>query len=413
MTKPSPCLQLRTIQNVASALLRFALVGIVAIASSAELSCRRESAPEDVGLPYSGSFDKAALLTALSKTVQGRQEQLLKEATDLEAATRAFVADSAKRSDAQIAWRKTMSAMQQLDAMRLGPLAQNASPGGRDLRDPLYSWPVVSRCAVEQAIAQKAYEDPNFNVIAFVNTRGLATLEYLLFYPGDDNACPSENPLNANNQWATLSTEERSLRKQAYALVVAQDVHKRAQELVRAWQPEGGGFATELPTAGKGSKVFATERAALNAVSDPIFSLSIDLKNMKVGKPLGITGCLTASCPEAWESTFARASGAHVRSNLAGMRAILFGEQSSADLAFDDLLRAIGAGEFAARLEAHLMDALAKAEAVMDFEAALAADPTQIRALYDALKVLEVDLKTEFASLLNLELPKVVEGDND
>jgi hypothetical protein len=36
-----------------------------------------------------------------------------------------------------------------------------------------------------------------------------------------------------------------------------------------------------------------------------------------------------------------------------------------------------------------------------------------IRALHTALRLLEVDLKTEFATILNLELPKPAEGDND
>ena len=40
-------------------------------------------------------------------------------------------------------------------------------------------------------------------------------------------------------------------------------------------------------------------------------------------------------------------------------------------------------------------------------------DPAGVKALYDSLRVIVVLLKTEFISVLDLELPKRVEGDND
>ena len=59
--------------------------------------------------------------------------------------------------------------------------------------------------------------------------------------------------------------------------------------------------------------------------------------------------------------------------------------------------------------------ALAAVDAIPqgDLGAALRDDPARVRALYDAVKKLSDDLKSEFVTVLDLELPRKVEGDND
>ena len=46
-------------------------------------------------------------------------------------------------------------------------------------------------------------------------------------------------------------------------------------------------------------------------------------------------------------------------------------------------------------------------------EQALYVDPSRVRALHAAVKAITDPLKTEFLTVLNLDLPKVSEGDND
>jgi hypothetical protein len=65
-----------------------------------------------------------------------------------------------------------------------------------------------------------------------------------------------------------------------------------------------------------------------------------------------------------------------------------------------------------------MLAALSGAEAAVDeldppLEQALASDPQKVRAVYDAVKALTDPLKTEFVTVLNLELPRTSEGDND
>jgi predicted lipoprotein len=382
-------------------------------------ACRSEgnassSSGASGALPDSGAFNRAALLGAFADTIVSSYREFATSSEALKGAVDAWAANGdAARPAAQEAFRTTFRVWHVADAMRVGPLAMNSSPGGRELRDPIYAWPLQSRCAVEQALVDKVYEDPNFAVVAFANVRGLATLEYLLFYSGTDNACPAENPINRSGRWAAITADDLAQRRRAYAKVVVADVAKRAGELVTAWSDPGGNFASELRQAGQGSKVFGNERIAMNAVSDSVLTLSLELKNMKVGEPVGTVKCTKATCPEALESPFARVSIENVRANLEGMRRILLGKTTNADLGFDDLLTAIGAGEFAASLTQTVETALARAKEVSSLEDAVAGDLTAAKALYEALKALEVALKTQFTALLNLEIPKVVEGDND
>ena len=49
----------------------------------------------------------------------------------------------------------------------------------------------------------------------------------------------------------------------------------------------------------------------------------------------------------------------------------------------------------------------------VSLEQALATDPAKVMTVYTAFKGLTDLLKTEFVTVLNLELPKTTQGDND
>ena len=84
-------------------------------------------------------------------------------------------------------------------------------------------------------------------------------------------------------------------------------------------------------------------------------------------------------------------------------------------LGFDDWLRAAyPEGD----LDERMLEALKQAQRVVaDFEGSLEVafydDPEAARRIHAAIKSLTDLLKTEFVSVLNLELPMTAEGDND
>lgn len=378
------------------------------------LSCRsREGDPgtSSGSTPDAGGFDKAALLRAFGDCAFGTYKEFQVEAIAFDAA-----AKSGDVAAAQEAWKKAMDVWERAEVIKYGPAAMTGQPGGQDLRDPIYAWPLVGRCLIDQTIADKLYESPTFTTTSLVSTRSLAAAEYLLFEPTTQNGCPADNDINAKGTWAALGDAEIQKRKLDYVKVIAADVIVRAQKLVDAWDPAKGNFITEIASAGS-SKTFASQQLAFNAVSDAMFYLDIEVKNMKVGQPAKLDeSCAAPPCSGVVESPWAKRSKEHIRANMDGYDKLLRGcGPGNTGLGFDDLLGAVGAPQVATKLD----DSVAQIRAALDalkepsFEDDIAKNPAGVRALFDALRNNAVVMKTEMASVLNLELPKVVASDND
>ncbi|WP_437955375.1 imelysin family protein [Sorangium sp. So ce119] len=364
-----------------------------------------------------GPFSKAKLLTAAADCALNRACEFEAQARALNDRASALARDPGEPNAAAArgAWLAAMRVWQEAEVFRFGPAASSTQPGGQDLRDQIYAWPLVSRCKIEEQIVSRAYAQPSFSS-SLINARGLAALEYLVFYGGADNACSQFSPINASGTWAALGAGDLARRKADYAAAAAADVLARAGALARAWAPEAGSFREKLTQAGRGSPVYATEQDALNAVSDAMFYIEKELKDWKLGRPLGFTeDCTTPTCPEALESRFAQASTAHLRANLSGFRRLFQGcGEGGQGVGFDDWLREVGSADLADRMLAALSGAEAAVDALdVPIEQALATDRARVEAVYNAVKALTDLLKTELVTTLNLELPRSSEGDND
>jgi len=302
------------------------------------------------------------------------------------------------------AWGQAMTSWQRVEVMQFGPTASSTTPGGQDFRDQIYSWPLVSRCSVDETLTTGGYTGGVSSLL--INRRGLAAAEYLLFSNPDEVTCGDVAG------WAALAATERAARKRAYASAVANDVRARAEDLVTAWEP----FVETLHSAGPGNATYPTVQGALNRVSDAIFYLDTTIKDLKLAPPIGLRGCTTPPCLDAVESTWAHHNTANLRANLVGLRQLLEGcEPNYQGVGFDDLLDAQAAFSLRERLHAALDTAFAALDAIPDADLydALTAHPAEARAFYDALKAVTDLLKSEFVTVLDVELPMGLEGDND
>lgn len=351
-------------------------------------------------------FTKRALLTAIADCTLDQYRRLETKTATLAAATGTVAV--------QRAWREAMFAIEEAELFRFGPAARTTEPGGQGHRDQLYSWPLVSRCTIEEQLVAGTYATPEFPD-SRINARGLGAHEYLIFYSGSDNACSGFSRINAEGSWAALSPQELAAKKADYAAAIARDVHSHAQALVRAWDPAAGNFHRELSTAGAGSTTWSSDQVALNAISDAIFYIENPLKDLKLARPLGLSECANDLCPEAFESKYANASLQHLRANLRGFQRIYQGcGENGEGIGFDDWLGAVGAGELAQRMTSALLVAIATADNFQPpIETALITDTQQVWTLYNAVKGLTDLLKADMVTVLNLELPQIIEGDND
>ncbi len=366
----------------------------------------------DTGVP----FTKAGLLTAIADCAVEHFADVEAKVRALRDAAHTFETDrtDAKASAAKTAWLDAMASFEEAEVFRFGPGGNPPLPGAKSFRDSLYAWPHQNRCKVDEQIVAKTYAAPNF-ATTLVTGRGLAALEYLIFYGGNDNGCSSLSALNSQGTWAAVSPLELSIRKAAYAAVASDDALATATSLSNAWLKTAGNFHAQLATAGAGSVVYATQQDAFNSINDGLFYVEIEVKDLKVGRPAGIFECENATCPDAVESPYARASTAHIHNNLVGFRKMLQGcGKDYGGLGFDDWLRDVGAGDLADRM----LSATVASQSAIDalnppLEQALVTDIAKVQSLHATLRGITDPLKTEFVTVLNLELPKTAEGDND
>jgi predicted lipoprotein len=367
-----------------------------------------------IGKDPTTPFSKAALLGAIADCAEERYREFDQLASMLDERSRGAGLSIPDFAVMREAWVVVMAKWQEVEMFRFGPMARSVDPGGRDIRDQIYGWPLVSRCGIEERIANQSYDAPDFGT-ALISVRGLASFEYAAFYEGSDNACSEFSAINAHGTWAALGAAEIARRKLGYVGAVSRDVATHAHALVTAWAPSGGNFRAELLGAGVQGSVFASEQKALNAVSDALFYIELEVKDLKLGRPLGLGDCGAPSCPEALESLYARESTAHLRHNLIGFRKLFQGcEPGYGGFGFDDWLRAVGASDLAD----NMLAALARAEEAVTtldppLEQALVTDASKVMGVYSAFKGLTDLLKAEFVTVLDLELPKSTQGDND
>lgn len=394
----------------------------VALAALAVAGCgESSSAPRKAEDPadQSAIARRAALESIGQRVILQTYQSFSDKAAALDvavAAWQAAPADEAKQRAAQDAWRDAMMVWQEAELFLVGPAgAMGVTAGGEDLRSQLYSWPLVNRCRVDQEIVNKKYEDAATFAAQPVNVRGLDALEYLLFYSGADNACAPNAAINAQGQWAAVPAAELPARRAAYSKTLTADLIKHANDLRDRWAPERGDFLGELTGAGQDSATWASTQEALNAISDALFYLDKETKDMKLALPAGIMGC-ESDCAGKVESPFADASHLQILANLRGLSAIYHGgaRDDEAARGFDDLLRGVGAAALADKMDADIEAAIAATTAIgPSMSATLASDPAKVVAAHAAVRKITDSLKTEFVAVLDLELPQRAEGDND
>jgi predicted lipoprotein len=365
------------------------------------------------------TFTKQKLLEAAADCAMYRYCRFEGAAAALREAASAFAdsPDAAKRESARVAWRDAINAWEEAELFSFGPAAAVTEPGGKDFRNLIYAWPLNGRCKVDEQTVSRFYESPDFfgpPTHSTITGRTLQAVEYLAYYEGADNGCHQLSPINANRTWASLDVSELTRRKAQYTAAAAEDVLVNAHALNQAWLPEGGNFRATLTQPG--NAVFANEQEALNAISDAMFYLEVQVKDQKLGLPLGLLQeCTNPPCLDAVESRYAHASMEHLRANLRGFRQLFQGCGSgNAGIGFDDWLNAVGAADIAAAMLQGLDAADAAAAGLdMPLQQALTSDLQRVRDLHSAVRAVTTPLKSDFVTVLNLEAPETSEGDND
>lgn len=372
------------------------------------------------GEPAENAQERTALLTSVTDNVILPAYQRFAEATAALADAAETYAQAvgtpgaqAARTAVQGAFVDAFDRMQYAEVLQLGPYGAAARfAGGQNLRDEVYSWPVVNACQVDVKLVEEAYAEADFFDVSLVNVYGFDALEYLLFVDGAANSCPTPARINQDGSWQALSAGELEARRANYAAVVARGIATNASTLLSAWT---SGFANELRGAGLDSATYGTSQEGLDALFASMFYVELQVKDSKLAAPLGISAdCATTTCPELLESQYADLSVTAVQKNIEAFSDVYYGGPASTTgrYGFGDLLRASNATELAEDMEEAMALVATRAPLVVEpIRESLDAEPPL--ALHEALRNLTTLLKTQFVSVLALRVPNEGAADND
>ncbi|MEN0067509.1 MAG: imelysin family protein [Myxococcota bacterium] len=321
-------------------------------------------------------------------------EVILPELRAFKAEAEAFEAalEAADRPDeARPAFVSALLRWQRLEGLQVGPASSPASPGGQALRDRIYSWPIVDPCDIDRFIVQGALPDATFFDDVLVDRIGLDAIEYLLF-SGKTQACGEE----LEETWMALAPEVVTSRRLAHARFLAADVTATADALIASWE---GDFAAAF------NAFDSTE--ALNAVFEAMFYLETQTKDRKLGQPLGLVGC-SSECATQAEGQLSATGAEAIGQNLAGFEALY--RAGMDDIVRDQLRRR----ELANAIDDALDEARGATSGVDgDLALLIETDRERVEALHAAVKSVTDLLKLDLATVLMLQIPREVAGDND
>lgn len=372
------------------------------------------------------TFNETEMLTHLTDNVitpafetvnQRAQEQHQAIAGYCQALTDSADSDvvATAKQQAQESWRQAMDAWQQVEVMQVGPLNTNHNA----LRNTLYSWPVTNSCSVDQDViyfSQGQINTTPYDISNRTDTRrGLDSLEYLLFNDELSHSCRTDNGIVQN--WNASDEAERVLSRCGYAEEVGRDLVVNTTSLLDKWLGDDG-FAAEFKQAGNAGNSFDSAHAAVNAISDALFYVDSLTKDAKLAQPLGIAnnGCGNDACTESVESPLSGHSLSNIINNLIGLQKIYLGQGDNSEtrLGFYDFMVDLddkaNADVMASDIEAAIAFAQGMEQSLL---ASLESNPEDVTALHARVKRITDQLKTNYITLLALELPATSAGDND
>ena len=242
-------------------------------------------------------------------------------------------------------------------------------------------------------------------------------MEYLLFDSDSLHAC--KDTVTETQGWNEKPEATRQGLRCAYLRLLAGDLVTQAESLQKKWNDGTQGYHFQLTADAADSEL----QSRINVISDSLFYLDATVKDKKLGAPLGLNdACRRGVCPELIEHSFSKESLTAVHRNIVGFEAAF-------NAGFDDYLKAAGGEDLADRMQADLdrasqsSETLAAQNSLSGFlanidQAACAATTVDDRqsaicALYQDIKAITNELKTEFVAILKLSTPAQSSGDND
>ncbi|WP_372473793.1 imelysin family protein [Capnocytophaga sp. ARDL2] len=280
------------------------------------------------------------VLTALSvDVITETYKDLNQKAIALKNSVDAFIANS---SDANLqamrkAWVDTRKPWEQSEGFLYGPVDTEG------LDPALDTWPV-------DVNAMNDIINSNQNITAALiaannEARGFHLIEFLIW--GE----------NGNKQ-----ANEITARQKEYLLAAAVDLQLNTQKLYDGWKASGGNFAQHFITAGVGSVLYPSQKAALEEIVEGLVTIADEVGAGKIEDPLNSEGGVPK--PELEESRFSNNSKADFADNMRSIQNIYLGKYGQKDVLGLEHLLIVTNPTLDTKIKTAINEAIAAIEAI-------------------------------------------------
>ena len=317
-------------------------------------------------------------------------------------------------------FRELIDAVEATEMHALGPAMAN----GAQLRNKISSYHAgpVSTCGIDEIAVLS--ETVGFDLSERpANQRGMGALDYLLFNKSLLHSCPPQ--ASTTSDWNGLSESVRFEARCAAAKLLSADLANAASSLHDAWHPDEGGFIAEFTEE-------ATVGQNFQSLTDAMFFLEEGAKDAKLGNPLGIVAaCSSTTCPNMIQFPHSRLSLAAVDANVISFQALF---DVNDDTGFDAIIAERGFDEVSQRfientqvarsymetIDTDLTGQVDLVESGSETDCMNAAANPDVASevlpactLYGLIKRVVDDMKIDFVTILNVNLPGGTRADND
>lgn len=271
------------------------------------------------------------------------------------------------------AWRNARNSWEQSEACLFGPVStENIDPR-------IDTWPVNFIDLEAQLAGGEAFTSSYINGLEDA-LKGFHPVEYLLWGQNGDKAAA-----------------QFTAREHEYLHALTMNLRDLTGSLSTAWDADlSGSYHHTFATAGAGSDVYPTQRAAFEELVNAMAGICDEVGNGKIGEPFLLQD------PGLEESPYSGNSLADFRNNMRGVENVYLGRYTVDGAALEDLVRAHDL-----QLDANVKQRIAAARAALDnitvpFGQAITDQPVQVQNAIDAINALAGVLSDELLPFVQL-----------
>lgn len=341
------------------------LVFALALSSILFTSCNKKEKEREEEAANFNTLKKEVLTDLSNNVICATYSDLQGKAHELEIKLDDFN-QSSSEADLQAcrnAWKDVRAAWEQSEGFLFGPVSiDNIDPR-------LDTWP-IDFARIDSVMNTNEVLDQGYVNNLEEALKGFHPLEFILWGS------------NGNKTASAFTPREKELM-----MALGTNLNQLCVHVTMAWLPPGSGtYHVHLTTAGNGSTVYATERAAFEEIIDALSGICDEVANGKIAEPYN------AQDASLEESPFAKNSITDFKNNIKSVQNIYQGKYTANGKGLEDLIKAKNLS-MDATVNAKINGALQSLENItVPFGEAIITQRTQVQKAMDAINELKVYL---------------------